>query len=207
MVVKINVANYIEQLRNISEREKEEDLYSIKRSLNSLNGSSSAFDDFEKESVKIGKDSLGQIEDLGLLLKIKSLASGIRGKKEINDKLHSLHFSLNLGKSSDSAMSNIFEVFLRNNSTKIDSMVHELNDFKDKLEEIKKHHSKLLPKSLDNKLEIEDKYEKHLEKLHSMHSRQKKAFISLARLFLKMTKGYRKKECKMPVSMQVPAKI
>ena len=147
-VIKIDLADYIEKLRNVSE-EKEEDLYSIKKQLNSLNESSAAFDDFEKESIKIDKGSLSQIEDLGLLLKIKSLASVIRGKKEINDKLHSLHFSLNLGKSNDSAMGNIFEMFLRHDDTKIDIIVHELNDFKGKLKEIKTHHSSLLPKSLD----------------------------------------------------------
>ena len=192
-MIKIDLADYIEKLRNVSE-EKEEDLYSIKKQLNALNEFSSAFDDFEKESIKIGKGSLDQIEDLGLLLKIKSLASVIRGKKEINDKLHSLHFSLNLGKSNDSAMGNIFEMFLRHDDTKIDSMVHELNDFKGKLKEIKTHHSSLLPKSLDNKLEIEDKNEKHLKKLHSIHKKQKKAFISLTKLFLKMAKNHLKSE-------------
>lgn len=186
---RIDVAKYIGQLRNISE-EKEADLYSIKRDLNSLNESSAAFDDFENESIKIDRESLEQIEDLSLLLKIKSLASNIRDKKEINGKLHSLHFSLNLGKNNSSAMSNVFDIFLRNDDTKIDSIIYELNDFKGKLAEIKNHHFKLLPKSLDNKLEIEDKYGKHLEKLHSIHKKQKEVFVSLTNLFLKMTKNH-----------------
>lgn len=199
-MVKIDVAGYIEKLRNVPV-EAEEDLYSIKKNLNSLSESAAAFDNFEKESIKIDKESLGQIGELGLLLKIKSLASDIRKKKEISEKLHSLHFSLNLGKNNISAMDGVFDMFLRSNNTKIGSMVHELNDFKAKLGEIKKHHSRLLPKSLDNQLEIEDKYDKHLEKLHSVHKRQKAAFISLTRLFLKMAKDHLKKK------MQVPAKI
>lgn len=190
-MVKIDVASYIEKLRNASE-EKEEDFYSIKKNLNSLSESAAAFDDFEKESVKISKDSLEQVEDLSLLLKIKSLASDIRKKKELNEKLHSLHFNLNLGKNNASAMNEVFVIFLRNDNTKIDSMVNELNDFKAKLTEIKKHHSRLLPKSLDNKLEIESKYNKHIEQLHSIHKRQKKAFISLIKIFLKMTKNHLK---------------
>ena len=194
-MVKIDVANYIEQLRNAS-KEKEEDLYSIKKNLDSLNGSSAAFDDFENESIKIDKKSLEQIEDLSLLLKIKSLASDIRKKKEINEKLHSLHFSLNLGKNNASSMNAVFGIFLRNSNTKIDSMVHELNDFRVKLKEIKKLHSRLLPKSLDNKLEIEDKYGKHLKRLHSIHKKQKEVFVSLTKLFLKMAKNHiSKKEC------------
>ena len=52
-MIKIDLADYIEKLRNVSE-EKEEDLYSIKKQLNALNEFSSAFDDFEKESIKIG---------------------------------------------------------------------------------------------------------------------------------------------------------
>lgn len=195
-MVKIDVASYIERLRSLSE-EKEEDLYSIKKNLNSLSESAGAFDDFEEESVKINKDSLSQIEDMSLLLKIKSLASGIRKKKEINERLHSLHFSLNLGKNNASAMNGAFDMFLRNNDTKIENIIHELNDFKAKLGEIKKHHSKLLPKSLDNKLEIEDKYDGHLEKLHSIHKRQKLAFISLTKLFLKTAKGHIRKSAKI----------
>ena len=54
--------------------------------------------------------------------------------------------------------------------------------------EIKKHHLILLPKSLDNKLEIEGKYAKHIEQLDSIHSRQKDALISTVKLFLKLTK-------------------
>lgn len=195
-MVKIDVASYIERLRNASE-EKDEDFYSIKKHLNSLNESAKAFDEFEKASIKIDKESLEQIEDLSLLLKIKSLASGISKKKGINEKLHSLHFSLNLGKNNASAMNEVFGIFLRNENTKIENMIHELNDFKAKLTEIKKHHSKLLPKSLDNKLEMEEKYDRHLEKLHSIHKRQMEVFISLANLFLKMAKHHIHKSAKI----------
>lgn len=170
-------------------------MYSIKRDLNSLN-ESTAFDDFEKESIKISKESLEQIEDLSLLLKIKGLASEIGKKKEINEKLHSLHFSLNLCKNNSSAKNKLFDMFLQDKNTKIESMVHELNDFKSKLQEIKRHHSKLLPKSLDNKIEVEEKYGKHLEKLNSIHKKQKEVFISLTKLFLRITKRHiSKKEC------------
>mgnify|MGYP001586557881 CR=1 FL=1 len=205
-MVKIDVADYIGRLRNAS-KEEEADLYSIKKQLNSLSDSSAAFDDFEKESIKINKDSLSQIEDLGLLLKIKSIASGISRKKAINDKLHSMHFSLNLGKNNSSAMNALFDIFLRDNNTKIENIINELNDFKAKLSEIKKHHSKLLPKSLDNKLEIEDKYDRHLEKLHSIHKRQKSAFISLTKLFLKMAKNHIKKKNASMLRMHLSAKI
>ena len=190
------------QLRSAPESEKEADLYSIKKELSLLDGSSAVFDDFENESIKIGKGSLEQIGDLSLLLKIKSIASEIRKKKKINEKMHSLHFSLNLGKNNSSAMDGALGMFLRNSDTKIDSMVNELNDFKGKLAEIKKHHSMLLPKSLDNKLEMESKYDEHLEKLHSTHKKQKEVFVSLTGLFLKMTKNHIKKMTASPHSKQ-----
>lgn len=176
--------------------EKEADLYSIKREINSLNASS-AFDDFEKESIKIGKAALDQVEEWGILLKIKSLASDIGKKKGINERLHSLHFSLNLGKNNYSAMGSVFEAFLRDNETGIGSMINELNDFKSKLHEIEWHHSKLLPKSLDNKIEMGEKYGRHLENLHSVHKKQKKAFMSLASLFLRMAKNHLRKSAKI----------
>ncbi len=188
-----DIGYYIDKLRGSSE-EKVIDLYSLKKELTSLNEFSKVFDDLEKESMSFDKDALKQVEDLSLLMKIRNLASEIREKKMINDKLHSLHFNLNLLKNADindlKPIKNVFNLFLYNNETKIDSIINELNDFKTKLDKIKKHHSNLLPKSLDNKLMIDEKYAKHINKLHSIHKKQKNVLISTIRLFLKMTRKH-----------------
>jgi len=148
--------------------------------------------------MHIDKDALEQIEDFNLLLKIRKLSSEMKGKKAINDKLDTLHFSLNILKNADSndikPLKNIMNLFLYNNDTKIETIIRELNDFKHKINEVKKHHENLLPKSLDNKLKIEGKYNKHIEKLHSMHKRQKAAFISITKLFLKLAKNHIKNQ-------------
>ena len=126
------------------------------------------------------------------MIKIRKLASEIKNKKQINDKLHSLHFNLHLLKNaSDSkTLKNTINLFLYNNETKIAAIIDELNDFKAKLHQIKNYHSNLLPKSLDNKLEIENKYSRHIEQLHSIHKRQKDALTSTVKLFLKFTKKH-----------------
>lgn len=189
-MVKIDIGNYIDELRGFASEEKELDLYSLKKELIDLNKSSKVFDAFEKETTFIDKNTLKQIQDLSLLMKIRNLALQIKNKKQINDKLHSLHFNLNILKNAAEIKSvkNAINLFLYNNETKIDTLINELNDFKGKIEEIKKHHSNLLPKSLDNKLEIEHKYNKHIEQLRSIHKRQKNVLISTIKLFLKLTK-------------------
>ena len=195
--MKIGIGNYMLNQEGFEE-DKAMDLYSLKKELDILNNSSKVFDNFEKESMHIDKDALEQIEDFNLLLKIRKLSSEMKGKKAINDKLDTLHFSLNILKNADSndikPLKNIMNLFLYNNDTKIETIIRELNDFKHKINEIKKHHENLLPKSLDNKLKIEGKYNKHIEKLHSMHKRQKAAFISITKLFLKLAKNHIKNQ-------------
>ena len=194
-MAKSSIENYIDELRGFAKEGKEMDLYSLKKELMHLSESSKVFEDFEKESSYIDKDLLRQIGDLSSLIRIRKLASEINNKKEITQKLHSLHFNLNLLNNASitngiSSIKNVIDIFLHNGDTKIDNMINGLNDFKIKINEIKKLHSDLLPKSLDNKLEIENKYKRHIEQLHSMHQRQKGALISTVKLFLKLTKKH-----------------
>ena len=105
-----------------------------------------------------------------------------------------MHFNLNLLKNKTAAdeksIKSIVDVFLHNEDSKIDSIIKELNDFRSKINELEKHHSSLLPKGLDNKIELEGKYSRHLENLHSIHKRQKNALVSTIRLFIKYTKKH-----------------
>ena len=190
-MAKTDIEKYIGELREPADNEKDLDLYSLKKELTDLSESSEVFEDFEKEASIVSKEVLAQIPDLSLLIKIKNLASEIKNKNQINEKLHSMHFNLNLMKNdltanSISSIKNALNVFLYNDKTKIENMINEINDFKTKLSKIKKYHTSLLPNTLDNKLEIENKYSKHIEQLHSIHKRQKDALISAVKLFLKL---------------------
>ena len=192
-MAKNNVEKYIDELKNASSKEKEADLYSLKKELLKLDNASKIFDDFEKKAAYIDKNTLEQIQDFSSLIKLRSLASELKNKKEINGKLHSLHFSLNLLKNGSmasdiSAIKNVLGIFLYNDETKIDGIINELNDFKIKIDEIKKHYSNLLPKSLDNKLNAENRYDKHIEQLHLIRNKQKDALISTINIFLKSAK-------------------
>lgn len=189
-MAKNDVEGYLNELRGFADDAKDMDLYSLKKELIILSESSHVFDNFEKESMSIGKEELSQMQNLSSLMKMRNLAREINNKKAINDKLHSLHFSLNLLKNTNDIkpIKNALNLFLYSNDTKIGSIVNELNDFNHNISQIKKHHENLLPKSLDNKLRIENKYDKHMEKLHSIHARQKNALISLVGLFLKLAK-------------------
>lgn len=191
-MVKIDVEQYISELKGVHAAE-EMDLYSLKKELLFLNECSEVFDDFEKEAASISKETLSRVQGLGLLLKMRKLASELKSKKEINNKLHSFHFSLNLIKnaSSHSAAKNAISEFLHGNE--IQSIADELNDFKSKLEKVGSFHSELLPKSLDSSLELEMKYGRHLKNLDFMHNRQKMALVSAANLFLKLAKQQLKK--------------
>ena len=194
-MAKSDVDGYIDELRGFAGTGEDLDLYSLKKELNNLSESSGVFDDFEKETRVVDKKVLAQVQDLSLLIKIKNLASEIKSKSRINEKLHSLHFNLNLLKNNLSinnakSIKNTFHAFLHDGKTKIDCIINELNDFKAKLNEIKKCHSDLLSKTLDNKLEIENKYDRHVEQIYSIHRKQKDALISIVKLFLKLTKKH-----------------
>ena len=192
-MAKTDVEKYIDELRDFETEEKDMDLYSLKREIADLSASN-VFDNFEKETRVIDKETLGKIRALSSLIKLRSLASDLKNKKQINDKLHTLHFNLNLLKNAEineiKPIKNIFNLFLHSNETKIDSIINELDDFKAKLDEIKKHHSNLSLKSLDNKLKVENKYSRHIEELCSTHKKQKHALASTIKLFLKMTKKH-----------------
>ena len=147
-MAKSDIEKYIDELKGLASEPEELDLYSLKKELTNLSESSKVFEDFEKESMVVDKDLLKQIDNLGLLIKIRNLASEIKNKKQINDKLHSLHFNLNLLKNTplENSIKTIkiaFNTFLYDNETKIDSIINELNDFKTKLDEIKNQHKNL----------------------------------------------------------------
>lgn len=190
-MIGIDVEKYIDELKGFSEEGKDLDLYSLKKELVSLSGCSGVFSDFEKSMSVIGKDALEQVNDFSLLIKMKSLASEISKKSSISDRLHSIHFNLNLLKNSSSNdNSQIRKAF---SALGISSLAEELNDFKSKLNGMEKFHSQLLPKGLDNKLEME-RHRKHLDNLHSIHKRQKDALISAVKLFVKMAKKHIKSQ-------------
>ena len=191
-MVRIDLGKYIDELKGFESEAEEMDLYSLKKELMQLSDSSKIFEEFEKESMVVNKDVLNQIQDLSSLIKIKKLASEIKNKNQINEKLHSFHFNLNILKNASnfSSVKNVLNVFLYDNKTKIDGIINDLNDFKTNLDQIKKCHSNLLSKALDNKLEIEDKYNKYIEQLYLMHKKQKNALISTIKLFLKLAKKH-----------------
>ncbi|MBI2657562.1 hypothetical protein HYX08_02595 [Candidatus Woesearchaeota archaeon] len=187
-MARTDVEKYIAELRNAQEK-SEADIYSLKEELNRLS-ESKAFENFERESATVEKTSLEQIKDFGMLLRARSLASAICGKKGITDKLHSMHFSLNMLKSGSAKEA--LDAFLYS-KTKISNIIDELNDFKAKLEEIERCHSKMLPDGLDSRLHAE-KYSARVETLRSMHKRQKNALISAVKLFIKMSKKHIKSQ-------------
>ena len=179
-----DVERYVEELKGANEAE----FYSLKNELISLSRSSKVFENFEREHMVIGREVLHEMQDLSSLGKMRTLAAEISSKKKINEKLRVLHSTL-----AKEPMNAVLHAFLNNEETKIDGIIYELNDFKAKLDEIKKHHSTLLPKSLDNKLKLENKYGRHIEQLHSIHKKQKKALAETIKLFLKLAKKHIRK--------------
>lgn len=178
-----DVEEYIEGLKGIGGAE----FYSLRKEIANLNHSK-VFENFEREHMVIGREVLHEVHDLSSLGKMRVLAAEISGKKKINEKLNVLHSTL-----AKEPIDVVLQVFLNKDETNIDSIIKDLNDFNAKLDEMKNHHSILLPKSLDNKLRIEDKYGRQTEQLHSMHKKQKKALAETIKLFLKLAKKHIRK--------------
>ena len=192
-MVKIDAEKYIGMLNGLGRGGILEDWHSIKSSLQELEKSSDAFDNFENASRSISRDELKNAADLSALMEMRKLASQIKEKKMINGKLSHLHSHLRLLNGTPtlndiSPLKSTIDAFLHNDNSKIDLIIDELNDFKKKLSQIDRHHLTLMPKSLEGKIGPQNRYQSHIESLHSIHNMQKNVFMSTLRLFIKMTK-------------------
>ena len=187
----MDIDSYIDQLRKLAAGAKSLSLEEVGSEIEKLHGCSPVFDDFEKQAIYVDKKLLDEISNFDSLFKIRRLASEIKAKKNINGMLESLHSLVLDAKKASSKIELLSAVnsFLHGGKSKASFVIDELNDFRRKLAEVERHHSQLMPKSLDGRLALEKRAE-HIGRLHEVHAMQSKILKSIAAHFIRHAKKH-----------------
>jgi len=194
-VVKINPFDYF---KNVDSKEELIESFSeIKNELENLEEINNLIDNFERNSIFHSEVFLKKAKNQHLALKIKMLNSELKEKNEINERLHSLGYNLGLLRTllvvkDDKVLKKIKENFLTNDYSSIPVIIKELNNFKDKVNEVENSYNALINEkysSVDFKVKHEHHLEEHLKNLDKVHKKQKKLLMSMGLMFSKLCKN------------------
>lgn len=168
----------------------------IREELENLKEINHIVDNFQKFSDLHDKEFLKQVYHQDIPFKITLINSHLKEKNEINERLRELYFDLSVLRSSiltkdkEKTLKTINK-FLKSDYSGVSIITDELNEFKEKINNLDEHYKLLInyvPKTLDHKITTEAKYKEHIDKLHSVHQKQKDIFMDTVRLFLKISK-------------------
>lgn len=182
------------------------DLKEIREELENLKEINEIIDSFQKFSELHDKKFLKQVYNQDIPLNISLTNSHLKEKNEISERLRELQFNLSVLRSS--ALTNnkektlkMINNFLKSDYSGINVITNELNDFKSKIKNLDEHYKLLMdyiPKTLDHKITTEAKCKELIDKLHSIHKKQKDIFLDISKLFVKHSiislKSLRKKK-------------
>ncbi|MBS3102804.1 hypothetical protein J4458_05160 [Candidatus Woesearchaeota archaeon] len=198
-MVKIDVLDYLN--RQKGSEKLIENFPEIKDELEKLGEINESVENFEKSSFFHSGFFLKKAKNRHLALKIKMLNSELREKNEICERLHGLAHNLGmlrtlLAVKDEKVFKRINDSFLTNDYSSIPVVIKELNDFKDKINELEKNYKSLINEnyaSIDFKVKHEEHLDRHLKNLHETHGRQKKLLMSMGVMFTKLCKDILKK--------------
>lgn len=168
----------------------------IREELDNLKEINEIVDNFQKFSDLHDKKFLKQVYHQDIPFRITLMNSHLKEKNEINERLRELSYNLSVLRSSivtkdkEKTLKTINK-FLKSDYSGVSVITDELNEFKEKINNLDEHYKLLMnyvPKTLDHKITTEAKYKEHINKLHSIHEKQKEIFVNTVRLFLKISK-------------------
>ena len=153
-------------------------------------------DDFERNSIFHSTVFLKKAKDQSAAMRVKMLNSQIREKNEITERLHELAHNLGMLRTlvfvkDEKAFSRIKDSFLTNEYSSIPVIAEELNDFRDKLDNLKKGYKAMINDrhaSIDFKVKHEHHLDSHLKKLENVRKKQKALLVSMGLMFTKLSK-------------------
>lgn len=168
-------------------------LKEIREELDNIKEINEIIDNFQKFSELHDERFLKQVYIQDIPINISLINSHLKEKNEISERLRELCFNLavlrssTLTKNKEKTLKTIHK-FLKNDYSGVSVITSELNDFKEKISSLESHYKLLMdyvPKTLDHRITTEYKCRKHINKLHSIHKKQKELFVSIAGLFVK----------------------
>lgn len=199
-MVKINPFDYFNNTN--TENKLIENFSEIKEELENLEEVNELIDNFERNSFFHSEFFLKNSENQNLGLKIKIINFELKEKNEINERLHSLGYNLGLLRTllvvkEDNIFKKIKESFLVNDYSSIPVIIKELNEFKDRINELENSYNALINEkysSIDFKVRHEHHLEEHLKDLNNVHKKQKKLLMSMGLMFTSSFKNILKQE-------------
>lgn len=173
------------------------ELKQIKEELEDIKEINEIVDNFQEFSELHDKEFLKQVYPQDIPFKLALMNSRIKEKNEISERLRGLSYNLSVLRSSILTKDHkntlkIINDFLKNDYSGVSAITDELNDFKEKINRLDSYYNILMnqmPKTLDHKLTTEQKQKGYINKLHSLHQKQKKIFINTSKLFTELSKN------------------
>ena len=200
-MIRIDAFDYFSQINN-GESELIGHFPEIKKELESLEEINELIENFEKNSIFHSNVFLKRAKNQHLAVKIKILNSELKEKNEINERLQSLGYNLGLLRmlqvvKDDKAFKKIKESFLTNDYSSIPVIIKELNNSKEKIDELENDYKALINQgyaSIDFKVRHEHELDEHLKSLNNIHKKQKQLLKSMAIMFVKLSKNILKQK-------------
>ena len=199
-MIRINPFDYFNNLgkkSNIIESYSE-----IKAELEKLEEVNGLIDDFERNSFFHCGFFTEKSKNKHLASKIKDLNLELREKDLINERLQSFGNNLGLLRTflhikDEFALNKVKHGFFVNDFSSIPVIIKELNDFKDKINNLEQNYKAMINEehsSIDFKANHQHLLEEYLKNLHNIHNKQKLLFQSMGLMFTKHFKGILKRK-------------
>ena len=176
-MVSIRIEDYIDQLRGLHTQKIEE--HEIEKELSVLDRHSWVFDKLHKDASAIHSSVL-EHSDFSALLKFRSLASEMRKKKEINDRLKNIYSNAIILKGetiNSRLLPETVSAFIKDEKNGFVPIIDQLNSFKSKLDQLSRHNFKI---PLDSRLALAGRHQSNIEHLGLIHKKQKQLFKAIA---------------------------
>ncbi|MBL7054913.1 hypothetical protein ISS05_04100 [Candidatus Woesearchaeota archaeon] len=168
----------------------------IREELENLKEIKEVIDNFQKYSELHDKKFLKTVYQQSIPVEITLMNSHLKEKNELNERLRSLFYNLSVLRSSiltkdKEKTLKVINNFLKNDYSGIPAITNELNELKSKIKNLDDHYKLLMdyvPKNLEHKLTTEAKCKEHIDRLHSIHKKQKDIFMDISRWFVKLSR-------------------
>jgi len=171
---------------------KEMNFEQVKSEIEELHESEILFEELDRGSF-FGDNSHNISNDF--FIESRILVSEIKDKKEINERLSSLCYHINLLRAEilrrdKVKTANLISKIMNNEYNGISTIIEELDILKNKINGLEQVHSKILQSglSIDVKALIEQNFKVKQRDLDKLHSKQKNILINLSNIFLRLTK-------------------
>jgi len=181
----IDIFDYVKGSKKFEQKSFSE----TKKDIEELQEYNIVFEDLERSTLFEEGSMYVNNEDF---IKFRLLACEIKDKQEITNKLNNLVHNIDLLSSVSPKKHQDFAIrIVKNNFSRIHSIITDLNSLKNSVDKFEDLHTTLMNSglSLDVKILLEQDFRNKHVKLNELYNKQKNIFLNLSSRFLKLAKG------------------